>query len=388
MRILLVGNYAFDEEISISRYAEMLCRNLRRRGHLVELVLPSPTLARLVRGTRLRRWLGHADKFLLFPLKLSTMAQGFDLVHICDHTNAMYLARTGGVPASITCHNLLDLAAAQGRIPGKRVPRRFRARQLQILHHLQNARNVVCVSWKTARELASMNVNERQRRVVIPNAVELEASALAPDRVASVRRKYGLTGTDRYLLHVGRERWYRNRDGVLRLFRLIRERAAKDLKLVMVGTPLPRNMREFVGANLLERSVIDAGYIPQEDLWPLYAGATALLFPSLYEGFGRPIAEAQTCGCPVITSQRAPMTEVGGPAALYIDPRDEAGAADIVASKLDTIGSLREAGLENAKRFLPDIVFASYEGFFKGVLKTRRSTDVVVAPNEAEISGQ
>jgi hypothetical protein len=78
------------------------------------------------------------------------------------------------------------------------------------------------------------------------------------------------------------------------------------------------------------------------------------------------------------------MTEVAGPGALYIDPRDEAAAAETIAAKLDGIGSLRDAGFENAKRFQPEVVFASYEGFFRGVLRTRRITDVVVAANEAE----
>ena len=63
-----------------------------------------------------------------------------------------------------------------------------------------------------------------------------------------------------------------------------------------------------------------------------------LLFPSLAEGFGWPVAEAQACGCPVVTSNRAPMTEVGGLAATYIDPLDHESAAMAVAS---VIGSRR-----------------------------------------------
>jgi glycosyltransferase involved in cell wall biosynthesis len=165
---------------------------------------------------------------------------------------------------------------------------------------------------------------------------------------------------------------------------MIRERRGDGLRLVMAGAPLTPEMREFVAANLPHGSVVEVHGPADEDLWALYAGATALLFPSLYEGFGWPIVEAQSCGCPVITSNRSPMTEVAGPGALYIDPRDEAAAAETIAAKLDGIGSLRDAGFENAKRFQPEVVFASYEGFFRGVLRTRRITDVVVAANEAE----
>jgi hypothetical protein len=78
------------------------------------------------------------------------------------------------------------------------------------------------------------------------------------------------------------------------------------------------------------------------------------------------------------------MTEVAGAAAVYIDPADEAGAADIIAANWDALPALRKAGFTNVKRFAPDIIFAEFESFFAGVLRTRRSTDVVVAPNEAE----
>jgi glycosyltransferase involved in cell wall biosynthesis len=165
---------------------------------------------------------------------------------------------------------------------------------------------------------------------------------------------------------------------------MVRERADNGLKLVMAGAPLTPELREFAAANLPQGSVIEVHTPPDEDLWALYAGAVALLFPSLYEGFGWPIAEAQSCGCPVIASNRAPMTEVAGPAALYIDPRDEAGAAETITARLKGLESLRAAGFENAKRFQPDVVFEAYESFFRGVLRVRRVTDVVIAANEAE----
>lgn len=382
MRILLVDTYDLDDQAGSSRFGEMLSRHMRARGHLVELIRPAGVFGKRARGPLLRRWFGAIDKRLLFPLKLRDAAQGFDLVHVCDHVDSMYVAHTGGVPTSITCHHLLDIAAAEGRIPELRVTAAFRARQKSVLRHLQDAKSVVCSSWKTSRELAETAQNAGQRRVVIPDPVE--ASAISPERVTEARRKLGLGEGERYLLHVGGNSWYGNRPGVLRMFRMIRERAGGSLRLVVAGAPLTPEMREFAGANLPQDSVIEVHAPENEDLWALYAGAAALLFPSLYEGSGHRIVEAQSCGCPVITSNRAPMTEVAGPAALYVDPRDETGAAEAIAAKLDGLASLRDAGIENAKRFLPEVVSASYENFFKGVLRTRRATDVVIAANEAE----
>jgi glycosyltransferase involved in cell wall biosynthesis len=390
MRILLVGNYVLDTRAAMLRYTEMLSRNLQARGHMVELIRPRAVLGGWTNGPVLRRLLGYADKFLLFPLKLSSAAQGFDLVHVCDQQNAVYLRHTGGVPASITCHDLLAISAAEAKFPQQRVSAIFRARQRKVLRHLQEAQSVVCVSWKTARELSAMRegavLRQRadQRRVVIPNAVEVNTAAISPERVTALRSRIGLRDEERYLLHVGGQQWYKNRPGALRIFRMVRERADNGLKLVMAGAPLTPELREFAAANLPQGSVIEVHTPPDEDLWALYAGAVALLFPSLYEGFGWPIAEAQSCGCPVIASNRAPMTEVAGPAALYIDPRDEAGAAETITAKLKGLESLRAVGFENAKRFQPDVVFEAYESFFRGVLRVRRVTDVVIAANEAE----
>ena len=390
MRILLVGNYVLDTRAAMSRYTEMLSRNLQARGHLVEVIRPGAGLGLRAKRPVLRRVLAYVDKYVLFPLKLRGAAQGFDLVHVCDQQSSEYLRHTGGVPASITCHDLLAISAAEAKFPQQRVSAVFRARQRKVLRNLQDAKSVVCVSWKTARELSAMREGAvqrhgvDQRRVVIPNAVEVDAAAISPERVAAVRSRIGLRAEERYLLHVGGEQWYKNRPGVLRIFRMVRERAGHGLKLVMAGAALTRELREFAAANLPQGSLIEVHAPADDDLWALYAGAAALLLPSLYEGFGWPIAEAQTCGCPVITSNRAPMTEVAGPAAVYIDPRDEAGAAETIAAKLDGLPSLRNAGLENAKRFQPEVVFAAYEGFFKGVLRVRRATDVVVAANEAE----
>ena len=89
--------------------------------------------------------------------------------------------------------------------------------------------------------------------------------------------------------------------------------------------------------NGLRDRVIELTNITNEDLRALYSKATALLFPSLREGFGWPIIEAQACGCPVFTSDRVPMTEVGGDAAIYLDPTDPRPAPRLLLPILWTV---------------------------------------------------
>jgi glycosyltransferase involved in cell wall biosynthesis len=88
----------------------------------------------------------------------------------------------------------------------------------------------------------------------------------------------------------------------------------------MAGQPFMREMRRFQYDNAAGRDVIELIDPSNEELQALYSCANLMLFPSLQEGFGWPIIEAQACGCPVVTSNRMPMTEIGGDAATYIDP--------------------------------------------------------------------
>ena len=92
----------------------------------------------------------------------------------------------------------------------------------------------------------------------------------------------------------------------------------------------------------------------------LYSVEEALLYPSLQAGFGWPIAEAQACGCVVATTDRAPMNEVGGTAAIYFDPAQEAEAAQRIAEGLRAAEARRAAGLVNAARYAPETMIDAY----------------------------
>lgn len=103
----------------------------------------------------------------------------------------------------------------------------------------------------------------------------------------------------------------------------------------------------------IEDKVKFLGYVPDKNLSALYSGAEALLFPSLFEGFGLPILEAQASGCPVLTSNISSMPEVAGEGAIFVDPYF---VGDIVKGMIrinnqDTRNKLIKAGYENIKRF-------------------------------------
>lgn len=96
------------------------------------------------------------------------------------------------------------------------------------------------------------------------------------------------------------------------------------------------------------------GYVSNDELLNYYKNALALVYPSLYEGFGLPILEAMSLGVPVITSDRAPMPEVAGEAAIYVDPEDESSiksAMERLVNDEHLRKSLKSQGFERSKKF-------------------------------------
>jgi glycosyltransferase involved in cell wall biosynthesis len=117
-------------------------------------------------------------------------------------------------------------------------------------------------------------------------------------------------------------------------------------------------LERWESGELVERArstgVILTGFVAQEDLPALYREAIMLVYPSLYEGFGLPLLEAMACGTPVVTSNRASLPEVGGEAALMVDPTDVGEIAEAMAQLLDDTSlhnRLRQAGLEQSEEF-------------------------------------
>ena len=184
--------------------------------------------------------------------------------------------------------------------------------------------------------------------------------------------KLGLDHVRPFLFHVGGNQWYKNRTAVMQIFKeLVRDRAFADLDLVLAGAPWTDEMRRLVEDNDLKGRIHEILEPTEEDLRALYSSAVALLYPSLYEGFGWPIIEAQACGCPVFTTDRPPMTEVAADAAVYFDPKELGAAVAILRENLSSnakMDSLRLKGYENCKRFSAGRMVEAYINLYKEVL--------------------
>lgn len=167
----------------------------------------------------------------------------------------------------------------------------------------------------------------------------------------SVVARLGLHG--RFVVYPANMWPHKNHDRLVRAFRLVQD---EELELVLTGQdygrmPRLRSLLESLG---LRRRVHHLGYLPTETMPALYRRAHAMVFPSLYEGFGHPPMEAMACGCPVATSNRGALAEICGGAALSFEPDSEASIAaaiDRVLSDDPLRSELRRAGMERAARF-------------------------------------
>lgn len=158
-----------------------------------------------------------------------------------------------------------------------------------------------------------------------------------------------------YLLYVGRLEKKKNIANIITAFASVKE-LQSDLQLVLAGSSGHQfeEIKKIIENNKLKSEVIITGYIEQKDLPIIYNHAEIFLFPTLYEGFGLPILESMASGVPVITSNFAPHTEVGGDSAYYVDAYSSESLADGIIKILtntDLRQSLKEKGLARIKKF-------------------------------------
>jgi len=214
---------------------------------------------------------------------------------------------------------------------------------------LRNAKRVVCASENTKKDLASFyGIKDKPISVIYPG---LNRQRFYPREKGLAKKRYGLGD---YLFYVGDMRPYKNLDRCLKAFARLN---LPDLRFAVVGKKDPRfypNLKREVDRLSLKDKVVFMGYVPGDDLPSLYSEARALIFPSLYEGFGLPPLEAMACGCPVVTSRAASLPEVCGHAAHYVDPESGDSIAEGMHKALtnnDLRRTLVERGLKRAKLF-------------------------------------
>jgi glycosyltransferase involved in cell wall biosynthesis len=368
--ILLIGNYPPDRQQSMQRFAMMMLLGLTSAGISAELVQPFPFFGRFrYAGNFVAKWLAYLDKFVLFPRALAKkMRDRPVLVHICDHSNAMYGKWVRDVPVVVTCHDLLAVRGALGEETGCPASATGKLLQRWIRTGLEKADTIVCVSHATLADAQRLltRQNGRPRLEMITLGLSYPYQKLQrPDEARErLRKSSPLLADAAFVLHVGSNVGYKNREGVLRIFARCRDQW--NGLLVFAGEPLSPPLHALARQLGIAGRIVELPQVSNELLEALYNCAVALLYPSTCEGFGWPIAEAHACGCPVLCADRPPMNEVAGPAGLTHDVNDEAGFAADLLRLTDPIERERWSvkSLENAARFSASRMVSEYVAIY------------------------
>jgi glycosyltransferase involved in cell wall biosynthesis len=247
----------------------------------------------------------------------------------------------------VTIHDLIFL----------RYPQWYRAADRKIYerkfsHACREADVVVAVSEQTKRDIIDcFGTPENKVKVVYQSCGEEFHPGIDSKSVNAFLHQRGLP--DRYLLYVGT---IEERKNLLTLVKALQQ--VRDVDLVVVGKKKKyfEKVRQFIEANGMQDRVFFPDGITSSELPMAYRAASALVYPSYYEGFGIPVLEALRSGTPVIASSRSALPEAGGPTSLYFNPEDYEELAGKIRQVLDD-QALREKmigdGVKYALRFHP-----------------------------------
>jgi glycosyltransferase involved in cell wall biosynthesis len=184
---------------------------------------------------------------------------------------------------------------------------------------------------------------------------------LAPDEMN--RRFANLSAIDTpFVLHVGSNLPYKNREGVLRAF--AQAAAETDVQLVLAGEAMNASLMRLARELQINERIVQLVKPDVSVIEALYNRALCLLFPSRYEGFGWPPIEAQACGCPVVASNIPPLSEMLAQSAILKPIEDERGMADAICRLASDTGfreQLRQRGFANVRaRFQTSRMIGEY----------------------------
>lgn len=346
---------AVHHRAGLGRYAESLARALvpllgERLGFFYNAedgIQPISGLAQFSTRTvslgykpwRMLIWLGQLGR-----VPFNRLLPGAELYHATEHL-LMPLRRT---PTVLTVHDLIFR-----RYPAHHKPLNRWYLNLTMPLYCRRATRIITVSEQTKRDVIEAYGVPGEKITVIYEAASPNFAPQPPEVSAAARARYNLP--PRYLLSVGTIEPRKNLGRVLSAFEYLHGEGLVDA-FVIVGKKgwLYDDFFSQLEHSPVKHAVIFPGWVADEDLPAVYAGAAAVAFPSEFEGFGLPALEGMACGAPVVCSNSSSLPEITGDAALTVEPTDtEAITAALrrVLAEPGLADELRRRGLAQAARF-------------------------------------
>lgn len=386
MNMVLFQHPEFLGSQSMTRFAAMIVRGMRARGHSVEVWMPRPFFYRFPLGKGLRKWLGYLDQFMVFPQQVRARLKKVPidtLFVFSDQALGPWVPLVADRPHVIHVHDLLAMRSALGEWPQNKTKWTGRQYQAMIRKGFCQGKNFISVSENTRKNLQRFLSARPLCSEVVYNGLNFPFRPMSQTESAALLSEAKLSPPpEGFLLHVGGNQWYKNRSGVLEIYEAYARKTKNPLELWLLGAKPVSALEAIVRRLPANGKVRFLTGLSNEQVCAAYASARLLIYPSLAEGFGWPIAEAMACGCLVLTTDQAPMTEVGGDAAFYIPQRpvekSEAWAErsakqvmDILALSTEERDRRRQQGLRQADLFDTGKALESYEKIYYRALESK-----------------
>ena len=386
MKLVLLTHPPSLDSASMPRFARYVRDGMLNRGHQVECWTSKIILGKLaVRSNFIRKWLGYIDQFAIFPRVLRKRVRQTPPDHlfvVMDQALGMWVPNIGNRPLVIHCMDFLALRSALGEFTEN--PTGWTGRQYQrlIRNGFSSGRHFLSISKNTQTDLHRLSLKSIVSSEVEYIGLNSDFAIMRREEAISQLAPYlSPSEKDGFLLHVGGNQWYKNREGVIEIYRAWCEVTSSAIPLWMIGSPPTDSLRKFANGIPNGGHVRFLDGLNDVQVRSAYNLTKLFLFPSLEEGFGWPIAEALACGVLVLTTGHAPMTEVGGDAVTYLarrtlSNRDEwarEGAAKIamLLSLSETEKQNRRAlGVDHAKKFSTDATLDRYEEHYQRILQS------------------
>lgn len=313
MKIRLIAPYKESPSISMHVYANNLKTVYTTLWHDVEII--AYPLRKITPSAKLNDQL---TRYVMYPIELFRRSLKERCVyHIVDHSYAYLTACMRGTIV-VTCHDLIPLKFKE------RVGRLAYTVFYGIILFLKWATTIIVDSTSTKQDLIDVIGKKYTPKI---HTVPLGYNEKIFFRADGVKTNHN---PERFKLLLVGKHFYKNIPNILQWIALLPSEMRKHIEIIKV-LDFTSEEREFIRTHLSDVPCTEYARVTQEDIGKVYREADALIFASIYEGFGMPIVEAMACGTPVITSNCSSMPEVWGDAVLYVDPYTPQEIADSIA---------------------------------------------------------
>jgi glycosyltransferase involved in cell wall biosynthesis len=359
MRVVIDGRCIPNELDGTGRAAINIIRSVSNKKYDLSLTI----LIRTDLSEKIKNELGNNAELVNIPYRHIHPYTVFGLGKIVDGFEAdlffspfMLQPIRMKTPAIITLHDTMWFDRVWTQAKGRRLRMLVGTIYFRTLVELsvRRASKIIVPSYSTLCDLARFWPHRKCDCQVIHHGIDQSfTSFVEASEVTSRIEKFGLSENG-FFLHVTNGKPYKNTPRVIEAFRKIARTSSLSLAIIGRRSAFTASIKGLGDVPDLEQRIKFLGSVEDEDVLALYRSATALIFPSLFEGFGLPVVEAMACGCPVITSTRGSLGEISGNAALIVDPEniDQMSEAMITMEKdCSARISFIERGIERSRHF-------------------------------------